>query len=95
MPETRLSLAIPALQVAGLAEAAVETQVVTDAVLPAVGSRLEEGEVLSEGNEDSQYVNGGQAPVTHILYLKSADTLNKKVCKWYGSKKNLQGKKCR
>lgn len=51
MPETRLSLAIPALQVAGLAEAAVEAQVVTDAVLPAVGGRLEEGEVLS-GREE-------------------------------------------
>lgn len=47
VPETRLSLAVPALQVAGLAEAAVETQVVTDAVLPAVRGRLEEWEVLS------------------------------------------------
>lgn len=47
VPETRLPLAVPALQVAGLAEAAVEAKVVTDAVLPAVRGRLEEGEVLS------------------------------------------------
>lgn len=46
VPEARLPLAVAALQVAGLAEAAVEAKVVTDAVLPAVGSRLEEGEVL-------------------------------------------------
>lgn len=47
VPEARLPLAVPALQVAGLAEAAVEAKVVTDAVLPAVRGRLEEGEVLS------------------------------------------------
>lgn len=46
VPETGFPLAVPALQVAGLAEAAVEAKVVADAVLPAVRGRLEEGEVL-------------------------------------------------
>lgn len=46
VPETRLPLAVSAQLVAGFAEAAVEAQVVSDAVLPAVGSRLEEREVL-------------------------------------------------
>lgn len=64
MPEARFSLAIPALQVAGLAEAAVEAQVVTDAVLPAVRSRLEEGEVLSgrEAGEEGSVNYGGRTP---------------------------------
>lgn len=47
MPKARLPLPVPAHLIAGFAEAAVEAQVVSDGVLPAVGSRLEEGEVLS------------------------------------------------
>lgn len=45
-PEAGLPLPVPAHLVAGFAEAAVEAQVVSDGVLPAVGSRLKEGEVL-------------------------------------------------
>lgn len=47
MPEAGLPLSVPAQLVAGLAEAVVEAQVVPDGVLPAVWSRLKEGEVLS------------------------------------------------
>lgn len=47
MPETRLPLAVSAQLVAGLAEAVVETQIVSDGVLPAIWSRLKKGEVLS------------------------------------------------
>lgn len=47
MPKTGLPLAVSAQLVAGFAEAAVEAQVVSDGVLPAVRSRLKEGEVLS------------------------------------------------
>lgn len=47
VPKTGLPLAVPAHLIAGFAEAAVEAQVVSDGVLPAVRSRLEEGEVLS------------------------------------------------
>lgn len=47
MPKAGLPLAVPAQLVAGFAEAAVEAQVVSDGVLPAVRSRLKEGEVLS------------------------------------------------
>lgn len=47
VPETRLPLAVSAQLVAGFAEAVVEAQVVSDGVLPAIWSRLEEGEVLS------------------------------------------------
>lgn len=47
MPKTRFPLAISAQLVAGFAEAAVEAQVVSDGVLPAIWSRLKEGEVLS------------------------------------------------
>lgn len=47
MPETRLPLAVSAQLVAGLAEAVVEAQVVSDGVLPTIWSRLKEGEVLS------------------------------------------------
>lgn len=46
MPETGLPLPVPAHLVAGFAEAAVEAEVVSDGVLPAVWSRLKEGEVL-------------------------------------------------
>ena len=51
VPEARLPLAVPAQLVAGLAEAAVEAQVVADGVFPAVGRRLEEGEVLPGGRQ--------------------------------------------
>lgn len=46
MPKTGLPLPIPAHLVAGLAEAAVEAQVVSDGVLPTIRGRLEEGKVL-------------------------------------------------
>lgn len=49
VPEARLPLAVAAQLVAGLPEAAVEAQVVSDGVLPAVRSGLEEGEVLPVG----------------------------------------------
>lgn len=45
-PEAGLPLPVPEHLVAGFAEAAVEAEVVSDGVLPAVWSRLEEGEVL-------------------------------------------------
>lgn len=46
MPKAGLPLAVPAHLVAGFAKAAVEAQVVSDGVLPAVRSRLKKGEVL-------------------------------------------------
>lgn len=52
VPETRLPLAVPAKLVAGFAEAVVEAQVVSDGVLPAVWSRLKEGEVLSGNRQE-------------------------------------------
>lgn len=47
VPEAGLPLPISAQLVARFAEAAVETQVVSDGVFPAFRSRLKEGEVLS------------------------------------------------
>lgn len=47
VPKTGLPLPVPAHLIAGFAEAAVEAQVVSDGVLPAVGSRLKEREVFS------------------------------------------------
>lgn len=46
VPEAGLSFAVSAQLVAGLAEAAVEAQIMANRVFPAVWSRLEEGKVL-------------------------------------------------
>lgn len=47
VPETRLPLPISTQRVAGFAETAVEAQIVSDGVFPAVRSRLEKWKMLS------------------------------------------------
>lgn len=48
VPETRLPLPVSAQLVAGLTKAAVEAQIVSDGVLPAVWSCLKEGKMFSK-----------------------------------------------
>lgn len=52
VPKARLPLAVSAQLVAGFAEAAIEAQVVSDGVLPAIWCRLKEGEVLSGNGQE-------------------------------------------
>lgn len=94
VPKARLPLAVPAQLVAGFAEAAVEAQVVADGVLPAIGRRLKEGEVLpgrGQGRDTSSYTfllvvlemtGGRKAEQSHLTVLGSRKNHRSDLVKW-------------